>query len=79
MLEAIKDGTTINGKYQSEVLRFKTINIVIIFSNDDSDVMQLLRGGKFSTSPKRDLNIMTDDCLREKMEIYVKSKLYICF
>ena len=26
--------TTINGKYQSEVLRFKTPNIVIVFSND---------------------------------------------
>ena len=31
VLEAIKDGTTINGKYQSEVLRFKTLNIVIVF------------------------------------------------
>ena len=31
VLEAIKDGTTINGKYQSEVLRIKTPNIVIVF------------------------------------------------
>ena len=43
MLEAIKDGTAINIKYQSEVLRFKTPNIVIVFSNDDPDVMQLSR------------------------------------
>ena len=43
VLEAIKDGKTINGKYQSEVLRFKTPNIVIVFSNDDPDVMQLSR------------------------------------
>ena len=43
MLEAIKDGTAINGKYQSEVVRFKTPNVVIVFSNDDPDVMQLSR------------------------------------
>ena len=41
--KAIKDGTTINGKYQSEVLRFKTPNIVIVFSNNDPDMMQLSR------------------------------------
>ena len=43
VLEAIKDGTTINGKYQSEVLRFKTLNIVLVFSNYDPDVFQLSR------------------------------------
>ena len=43
VLEAIKDGTTINGKYQSEVLRFKTLNIIIVFSNNDPNVMQLSR------------------------------------
>ena len=43
MLEAIKDGTAINGKYQSEVVRFKTPNVVIVFSNVDPDVMQLSR------------------------------------
>ena len=31
VLEAIKDGTTINVKYQSEVVRFKTPNTVILF------------------------------------------------
>ena len=41
MLEAIKDGTAINGKYQSEVLRFKTPNVVIVFSNVDSDVANI--------------------------------------
>ena len=43
VLEAIKDGTAINGKYHSVVLRLKTPNIVIVFSNDDPDVMQLSR------------------------------------
>ncbi len=41
VLEAIKDGTAINGKYQSEVVRFKTPNTVIVLSNSDPDVMQL--------------------------------------
>ena len=39
VLEAIKDGTAINGKYQSEV----TPNVVFVFSNVDPDVMQLSR------------------------------------
>ena len=63
VLESIKDGTAINGKYQSEVLRFKTPNIVIVFSNDDPDVI----------SPKREINVMTDDCLRGK-----KCKFIFC-
>ena len=42
-LEAIKDGTAISGKYQSEVVRFKTPNVVIVFSNADPDLMQLSR------------------------------------
>ena len=42
-LEAITDGTAISGKYQSEVVRFKTPNVVIVFSNVDPDVMQLSR------------------------------------
>ena len=43
VLEAIKDGSAINGKYQSDVVRFKTPNIVIVFSNVDPDIMQLSR------------------------------------
>ena len=43
VLEAIKDGTAINGKYHSEVVRFKTPNVVFVFSNVDPDVMQLSR------------------------------------
>ena len=39
----IKDGTAISGKYQSEVVRFKPPNVVIVFSNVDPDVMQLSR------------------------------------
>ena len=42
-LEAIKDGTAISGKYNSEVVRFKTPNTVIVFSNTDPDVKQLSR------------------------------------
>ena len=43
VLEAIKDGTAINGKYQSEVVRFKTPHVVIVFPNVDPDMMQLSR------------------------------------
>ena len=43
VLEAIKDGIAINGKYQSEVVRFKTPNVVIVFSNNSPDVSQLSR------------------------------------
>ncbi len=43
VLEAIKDGTAISGKYQSEVIRFKTPNIVLVFSNTDPDIIQLSR------------------------------------
>ncbi len=43
VLEAIKDGTAISGKYESEVVRFKTPNVVIIFSNSDPDIAHLSR------------------------------------
>ncbi len=42
-LEAIKDGTAISSKYNSEVVRFKTPNTVIVFSNTNPDVIQLSR------------------------------------
>ena len=43
MLEAIKDGNAVNGKYHSEVVRFNMPNTAILFSNNDPDVMQLSR------------------------------------
>ena len=33
ILEAIKDGTAVSSKYDNEILRFKTPNVVVIFSN----------------------------------------------
>ena len=41
VLEAIKDDTAINGMYHSEEVRFKTPNVVIVFSDVNQDVMQL--------------------------------------
>ena len=74
MLEAIKDCTQIDLKYQIEVLRYKKPNIVIVFSNNDPDVMQLSRDWcQIFNITKRDLNAMTDVCLRER-----KCKFILC-
>ncbi len=40
-MRVLEASTVINGKYQSEVVRLKTPNTVIGFSNSDPDVMQL--------------------------------------
>ena len=41
MLESIKDGHVIASRYSSEILRFRTSNVVVVFSNAEPDVMQL--------------------------------------
>ena len=41
VLENIKDGRAIAPKYDSEILRFRTPNSVIVFSNADPDMTQL--------------------------------------
>ena len=41
VLENIKDGRSIASKYSSEIIQFKTPNIVIVFSNADPDMTQL--------------------------------------
>ena len=32
-MESIKDGTAVSSKYNSDIMRFKTPNIVVVFSN----------------------------------------------
>ena len=41
VLENIKDGRSIASKYSSEIIQFKTPNVVIVFSNADPDMTQL--------------------------------------
>ena len=41
VLENIKDGRAIASKYASEIVRFRTPNVVIVFSNADPDMTQL--------------------------------------
>ena len=41
VLEKIKDGRSISSKYSSEIIQFKTPNVVIVFSNADPDMTQL--------------------------------------
>ena len=41
VLEKIKDGRILASKYDSKELKFKTTNVVVVFSNDKSDVKQL--------------------------------------
>ena len=41
VLENIKDGKAIAFKYASEIIRFRTPNVVIVFSNVDPDMTQL--------------------------------------
>ena len=43
VLENIKDGRAIASKYASEIIRFRTPNVVIVFSNADPDITQLSR------------------------------------
>ena len=35
LLEEIKDGQAISSKYDSKILRFKTPNIVVVFTNEE--------------------------------------------
>ena len=41
VLELVKDGMATASKFNSEVIRFRTPNIVVVFSNHDPDVKQL--------------------------------------
>ncbi len=41
VLENIKDGRAISSKYASEIIRFRTPNVVIVFSNAGPDMTQL--------------------------------------
>ena len=41
ILENIKDGQAIASKYASEIIRFRTPNVVIVLSNADPDMTQL--------------------------------------
>ena len=41
ILENIKDGRAIASKYASEIVQFRTPNVVIVFSNADPDMTQL--------------------------------------
>ena len=41
VLENLKDGCSYASKYSSEIIQFKTPNIVIVFSNADPDMTQL--------------------------------------
>ena len=41
VLENLKDGCSIASKYSSEIIQFKTPNVVIVFSNADPDMTQL--------------------------------------
>ena len=41
ILEDIKDGNATASKFNSEVIQFKTPNVVIVFSNSDPDIKQL--------------------------------------
>ena len=40
-LELIKDGHATASRYSSEILRFRTPNVVAVFSNADQDMSQL--------------------------------------
>ena len=41
ILENIKDGSAISSKYNSEIIRFKTPNSVIVFTNNQPDKQRL--------------------------------------
>ena len=43
VLEAIKDGIAVSSKYNSDVLHFKTPNVVVVFSNARPKMKQLSR------------------------------------
>ena len=41
VLESIKDGCATASKFNSEVVRFKSPNVVVVFSNSTPDIQQL--------------------------------------
>ena len=69
VLEAIKDGTAISGKYQSEVVQFKTPNVVIVFSNSDPAMQQLSRDRWQILSITKDGGNRMDGRLAEKQKV----------
>ena len=43
VLEVLKDGIATNGKYHSNIIRIKTPNVVVVFSNSYPDVKEMSR------------------------------------
>ena len=68
VLELLKDGIATNGKYHSEVIRFKTPNVVIVFSNNYPDVQQLSRDRWFIFSITEDGLVRCDGKLCEEKD-----------
>ena len=68
VLENIKDGRAIAPKYDSEILRFRTPNSVIVFSNADPDMTQLSkdRWRVFYINKKGLLSVQEQRLLKQK-------------
>ena len=61
ILENIKDGRAIASKYASEIVRFRTPNVVIVFSNADPDTRQLSKDRwKVLYIKKKGLSVQTN-------------------
>jgi len=41
ILESIKDGTAVSSKYNNDVIRFKILNVVVVFSNHMPNTKEL--------------------------------------
>ena len=69
VLENIKDGRAIAPKYDSEILRFRTPNSVIDFSNADPDITQLSknRWRVFYINKKGLLSVQEQGLLKQKV------------
>ena len=60
ILESIKDGTAVDGKYNSQKLYFKKSNVLIVFANDEPNQNKLSKDRWRILKISKDLTELTD-------------------
>ena len=69
LLENIKDGEAMAMKFKSRIMRFRTPNVIMVFSNDYPDTGKLTRGRWtiFKINSEMELEDVTEAKLKKKM------------
>ena len=79
LLEDIKDGKALATKYNSKMMRFKTPNVIIVFSNMYPDTREFSqdRWLIFKINSKMMLEEVTTEKIKKKEEVKAAQKSYM--